>query len=198
MRNLAYLEIDQAAKETSEHHHDRTLQLLKVVGDWNEQFRNVMDNQKKYIKALKNWLKVNVIPIESSFGEKVSSPPRDENPLIQKLVHAWDETLQKLPDELARTAMHSFHEVLATILGIQGEEMGFKHRCEEIRRELNRKERSLREYMDKITQRRTPDEMDPAHDDRYINVIAEKEVAVETLKRVWQMKRMLIGGCAFR
>lgn len=181
VRNLAYLEIDRAAKETSEHHHDRTLQLWKVVGDWNEQFRNVMDNQKKYIKALKNWLKVNVIPIESSLREKVSSPPRDENPLIQKLVHAWDESLQKLPDELARTEMHSFHEVLATILGIQGEEMGVKHRCEEFRRELNRKERSLKEY---IARRTPPDDMDPAHDGRYINVITEKEVAVETLKKM--------------
>ncbi|XP_030526148.1 protein ALTERED PHOSPHATE STARVATION RESPONSE 1 [Rhodamnia argentea] len=186
VKNLAYVEVDQATKETSEHHHERTVQLFKVVEDWHVQFVSLMENQKKYIKALKNWLKLNVIPIESSFREKVSSPPRNENPPIQKLVHAWDENLDKLPDELARSAIHNFRAVLEAIVHHQVDEMKLKEKCEETKRELNRKTRSLEEWRQKSMQHRTPpDEMDPdrALDDRHINVIAEKEVTVEVLKK---------------
>lgn len=186
VKNLAYLEFNQATKETSDHRHERTVQLFNVVGDWHVQFGSLMDNQRKYIKALKNWLKLNVIPIESSFREKVSSPPRNENPPIQKLVHAWDENLEKLPDEVARTAIHNFRAVLEAIVHLQFEEMKWKEKCEETRREYDRKKRSLDEYRQKSMQRRTPpDEMDPdrALDDRHINVITEKEVTVEMLKK---------------
>ncbi|KAF8027545.1 hypothetical protein BT93_E0449 [Corymbia citriodora subsp. variegata] len=177
-KTLAYLDIDQHTKERSEHHHARTIQLFKVVEDWHAQFVSLMDNQKRYIKALMSWLKLNVIPIESSFREKVSSPPRNENPLIQRLVHAWHENLEKLPDEIARTAIYNFRAVLDTIVSHQEEVMKFKEKCEETRRDLNRKRRSLEEFRQKSMQRRTPpDEMDP---DRALD---EKEVTVEVLEK---------------
>lgn len=186
VKHLAYIEIDHPSKETSENRHDRTLQLFKVVEDWHLQFGSLMDNQKKYVKALKNWLRLNVIPIESSFREKVSSPPRNENPPIQKLVHTWDEILDKLPDEVARTAINNFRAVLETILHLQDEEMKLKEKCEETKRELERKIRSLEGLRQKSVQRRTlPDEMDPDRilDDRHFSIITEKEVTVDTLKK---------------
>src|ERR1044072_1385452 len=74
--SLRLLDISQSSKQTSEHHHERTYQLLLVVQQWHSQFEMLVSNQKGYMKALTNWLKLNLIPIESSLKEKVSSPPR--------------------------------------------------------------------------------------------------------------------------
>ena len=102
---LKSLDISQAVKETNDHHHERTIQLLAVVQEWHTQFCRMIDNQKMYIKSLGGWLKLNLIPIESTLKEKVSSPPRVPNPAIQKLLHIWYDRLDKIPDEMARTAI---------------------------------------------------------------------------------------------
>lgn len=77
------LDLSQSTTETTEHHHERTIQLLAVVQDWYMQFCKLIDHQKEYTKALSNWLRLNLIPIERSMKEKVSSPPRLENPLFK-------------------------------------------------------------------------------------------------------------------
>uniref|UniRef100_A0A5B7C9Y4 DUF632 domain-containing protein n=1 Tax=Davidia involucrata TaxID=16924 RepID=A0A5B7C9Y4_DAVIN len=180
---LRYLDISQSPKETSEHHHERTVQLSIVVLEWGTQFDKLIAHQKEYIKALNNWLKLNLIPIDTNLKEKVSSPQRPQNPPIQALLHAWHDYLDKLPDELARTAIHNFAAVINTIVQYQIDEMKLKDKCEDSRKELNRKQRLYDDWYNKYTQRRTgPDEMDPDRaEDK--ELIAEKKFVVEQVEK---------------
>lgn len=183
---LRSLDDSQSAKETSEHHHDRTYQLLVVVQGWHSQFEKLVTNQKKYIKGLNNWLKLNLIPIESSLKEKVSSPPRVRNPPIQGLLHAWQDHLEKLPDELARTAISNFAAMIDTIFHQQEEEMGLKRKCEESRKELARKTRQFEDWYNKYMHRKIPDELDPERPETHNapdDLVVEKQFAVEQVKK---------------
>uniref|UniRef100_A0A6N2KMX8 DUF632 domain-containing protein n=1 Tax=Salix viminalis TaxID=40686 RepID=A0A6N2KMX8_SALVM len=182
---LRSLDTSQCPKETSEHHHDRTFQLLVVVQGWQSQFCNLIDNQKAYIKALNNWLKLNLIPIESSLKEKVSSPPRVQNPPIQQLLTAWHDFLDKLPDEVARTAINNFASLIHTILQNQEEEMKLKERCEETRKELSQKTRKFEEWYRKYTQQSMANELDPdfTEDKSHSDAITERQFAVDAVKK---------------
>ncbi|KAJ7962982.1 Protein of unknown function (DUF630 and DUF632) [Quillaja saponaria] len=182
---LRSLDISQSPKETSEHHHERTYQLWVVVQEWHSQFAKLINHQKEYIKALSNWLKLNLIPIESSLKEKVSSPPRIQTPPIQGLLHAWQDYLEKLPDELARTAIFNFAAVINTIMQQQEEEVQSKRKCEETRKELMRRTRQFEDWYNKYIQRRIPDEVDPdrAEDNSHNDAVAERQVVVDTLKK---------------
>lgn len=180
---LRSLHISQSPKETSEHHHERTFQLWHVVTEWNTQFEKLMKNQKDYIRALHHWLKLNLIPIDTNLKEKVSSPQRPANPPIYVLIRAWNDYLEKVPDELARTAINNFAAVLNTIVQYQVEEMKLRDKCEDTRRELSKKTRQFEDWYNKYTQRRTPpDEMDPerAQDKELID---ERKFQVEALKK---------------
>ncbi|CAN4086781.1 unnamed protein product [Withania somnifera] len=170
---LRSLDISQSPKETTEHHHERTLQLYVVVQEWHSQFDKLVIYQKQYIKALNNWLKLNLIPIDTNLKEKVSSPQRPQNPPILALVHAWHDYLEKLPDELARTAIYNF----------SAEEVKLRDRCEDTRRELNKKNRQYEDWYHKHMQRRTPpDEMDPesAPED---NLVVDRQLQLEALRK---------------
>ncbi|XWS11908.1 hypothetical protein CRYUN_Cryun37aG0045500 [Craigia yunnanensis] len=179
------LDLSQSPKETSEHHHERTIQLLAIVHDWHMQFCKLVDHQKEYIKALNNWLRLNLVPIESSLKEKVSSPPRVENPPIQRLLLAWQDRLEKLPDEIARSAINNFAHVIDTIMQHQLDEMKLKERCEESRKELLKKQRQFEDWYHKYMQRRTPEELDPERTDGNPNndAVAEKQFMVDSVKR---------------
>ncbi|KAE8724479.1 hypothetical protein F3Y22_tig00010505pilonHSYRG00009 [Hibiscus syriacus] len=96
VEKLKSLDITFASKETTKHHHERTIQLHDVVQEWHSQFDKLVTNQKQYIQALYNWLKLNIIPIESSLKEKVSSPPRAQNPPIKTLLQKWHDCLETL------------------------------------------------------------------------------------------------------
>ncbi|KAF7843328.1 nitrate regulatory gene2 protein-like [Senna tora] len=185
---LRSLDNSQSPKETSEHHHDRTCQLLAVVQGWHSQFEKLVTNQKGYIKALNNWLKQNLIPIESNLKEKVSSPPRIRNPPIQGLLLAWQDHLEKLPDELARTAIANFAAMIETILHQQEEEMVLKRKCEDSRKELSRKTRQFEDWYNKYMQKKIPDELDP---ERPETSNAPDEVVVEKQFQVEQVKKRL-------
>ncbi|PKI77606.1 hypothetical protein CRG98_002008 [Punica granatum] len=180
--NLKYLDISQSPKETSDHHHGRTIQLLNVVGEWHLQSGLLVDNQRKYVKALYSWLRLNLVPIESSLKERVSSPPRAQSPPIKKLLHAWQDGLEKLPDELARTAIYNFRAVIDTLVNLQQDEIKQRDKCEETRKELARKERSFEDWKRKLMERTTPAGDAEADDERHRNALAEKEVAIEVLK----------------
>ncbi|XP_071680414.1 protein ROLLING AND ERECT LEAF 2-like [Lolium perenne] len=73
--------------ETSAHHHSHTLQLRDIVEKWNLNFSDLMSYQKEYINALYSWLKLNLIPIESSLEKKVASPPWMKQPPVKALLH---------------------------------------------------------------------------------------------------------------
>ncbi|XVF74593.1 hypothetical protein PTKIN_Ptkin13bG0122300 [Pterospermum kingtungense] len=179
------LDLSQSTTETTEHHHERTIQLLAVVQDWHMQFCKVVDHQKEYIKALNNWLRLNLIPIESSLKEKVSSPPRVENPPIQRLLLAWQDKLEKLPDEIARSAINNFAHVIDTIVQHQLDEMKLKDKCDVSRKELEKKKRQFEDWYHKYMQRRTPEELDPERtgDNSNNDAVAERRLMVDSVEK---------------
>lgn len=177
---LKAVDTSQSPKETTEHHHDRTMQLWAVVQEWNSQFGKLVDHQREYVKALNNWLRLNLIPIESSLKEKVSSPPRVVQPPIQKLLLAWLDNMDKLQDGIARSAIGNFAAIVNTIMHLQEEEVKQKERCENTRKELTRKTRAFEDWYHKYTQRRTPDEFEA--EDIHKDAVTERKHAVEMLK----------------
>ncbi|KAH9620858.1 hypothetical protein KSS87_017853 [Heliosperma pusillum] len=184
---LRLIDISQAAKETTDEHHERTIQLWAVVQEWHTQFDKMVSHQKEYIRALNSWLKLNLIPIESSLKEKVSSPPRPQNPPIQTLLLAWHDLLDKLPDEHAKSAIYNFAAVLHTIVQQQDDELGYKAKMEESRRSLERKQRQYNKWLSEYLNKKTPSEEtesasidDRVHKDE---LMVEREFVVENAKK---------------
>lgn len=182
---LGSFDISQCPKYTTDHHHERTVQLWYVVQEWHSQFVKLVSKQKEYVKALRNWLKLNLIPIESNLKEKVSSPPRIQNPPIQGLLLEWNDHLEKLPDDVARTAIHNFAGVIHTIMLKQEEEMKMKEKCEDSRKELDRKKRQFEDWYHKYMNKNIPDEVDPERPESNVrgDVVAEKQFNVETVQK---------------
>lgn len=183
--DLRSLDISQSPKETSEYHYDRTCQLCAIVRDWHTNFCKLVDNQKDYIKALNNWLKLNLIPIESNLKEKVSSPPRVHNPPIHALLIAWQDYLEKLPDEVARSAIGNFAAVLQTIMNQQEEEMKAREKCEVTRKELARKTKQFEEWKQKHMIGFTNTESDPdrAEDNPHKEAMVERQFVLDSLSK---------------
>ncbi|KAF0922929.1 hypothetical protein E2562_002166 [Oryza meyeriana var. granulata] len=181
--NLKSVDISDSHIETSDHHHSHTRQLCDIVEKWTANFSDLMSYQKEYINALYSWLKLNLIPIESSLKEKVASPPRVQQPPVKALLQAWNEHLTKLPDDLAKTVIVSFRAVLHTILSVQDEELKQKETCEHTRKEYVRKARAFEDWYHKHAQRRAFD-VDPESGEgtSQKDVVAEKRFAVESLK----------------
>jgi predicted DNA-binding protein YlxM (UPF0122 family) len=92
--------------------------------------------------------------------------------------------LDKLPDEVARTAINNFAAVIHTILQHQEEEMKLKEKCEETRKELSQKMRKYEDWWRKYMQQRTPDELDPerTEDNSHNDAIAERQSVVDAVK----------------
>ncbi|CAN6360231.1 unnamed protein product [Urochloa humidicola] len=180
---LKSVDISDSNIETSDHHHSHTRQLRDIVDKWITNFTDLMSYQKEYINALYGWLKLNLIPIESSLKEKVASPPRVQQPPIKAFLQAWNEHLTKLPDDLAKTAIVSFRAVLETILGVQDEELKQKEICEQTRREYARKARAFEDWYHKHSQRRAFD-VDPETGEGtgHKDAVTERKFAVESLK----------------
>ncbi|XP_027356879.1 nitrate regulatory gene2 protein [Abrus precatorius] len=183
--DLKSLDISQAPKETTKHHHERTVQLWNVVQEWHSQFEKLVTQQKHYIEALNSWLKLNLIPIESSLKEKISSPPKAQNPPIQALLHAWHDYIDKLPDELAKSAISSFAAVIKTIILQQEEEMKLKERCEETRKEYLKKNQAFEEWYQKHLLRRGADEAEHERGEEVNtnNPVSERQFVVDSLKK---------------
>ncbi|KAJ0253200.1 Uncharacterized protein HA466_0122670 [Hirschfeldia incana] len=183
---LKSLEISTSQKETTKQHHQQTRQFCTVLEEWHVQFERLVTHQKQYINSLNTWLKLNLIPIESSLKEKVSSPPRPQRPPIQALLHSWHDRLEKLPDEVAKSAISSFAAVMKTILLHQEEEMKLKERCEETRREFIRKKQGFEEWYQKHLQKRGPTEEGVDGEEgmsRDDDHVTERRIVVETLKK---------------
>lgn len=180
--DLKSVDISDSSIETSAHHHSHTRQLHDIVDKWNTNFNDLMSYQKEYINALYCWLKLNLIPIESSLKEKVASPPRVQQPPVKALLQGWNEQLAKLPDDLARHAIVSFRAVLDTILGVQDEELKQKETCEQIHKEYMRKVRAFEDWNHKHGQRRTFDDPESSEGTSHKDVMSEKRFAVDSLK----------------
>ncbi|KAF2301291.1 hypothetical protein GH714_022454 [Hevea brasiliensis] len=182
---LRSLDISQSPKETSEYHYDRTCQLCSIVRDWHTNFCKLIDFQKEYIKALNSWLKLNLIPIESNLKEKVSSPPRVQNPPIHALLIAWHDDLEKLPDEVARSAISNFAAVLQSIMNHQEDEMKMREKCEATRKELDRKTRQFEEWKKKHMIGFANNESDPdgAEDNPHRDAMVERQFILDSLSK---------------
>ncbi|AQK94147.1 Golgin subfamily A member 4 [Zea mays] len=70
--NLKSVDIPDSNIETSDYHHSHTRQLRDIVDKWITNFTDFMNCQKEYINALYGWLKLNLIPIESSLKDVVT------------------------------------------------------------------------------------------------------------------------------
>ncbi|XP_020254093.1 uncharacterized protein LOC109831165 [Asparagus officinalis] len=151
---LRNLDISLSPKETSEQHHETTRQLYSILREWHAQFQGLMKHQREYIQALNSWLKLNLIPIESNLRERVSSPPRVIRPQIQPLLQAWNDLLEKLPDDRPRGIIHTFAEVVHTIIIIQDDELKLKEKCDETRREYIRRSRAFDDWYRKHSEKK--------------------------------------------
>ncbi|KAJ6823060.1 uncharacterized protein M6B38_385460 [Iris pallida] len=184
--DLRALDASNTMKETSEYHMGRTVQLYEVVREWHTQFQKLMSHQKEYIQALNSWLKLNLIPIESNLKEKVSSPPRAHHPPIQALLLSWHEHMEKLPDDLAKSAIYSFSAVINTIMLLQQDEVKQKEKCEELRKEYRRKSRAFEDWHHKFSQKRAASgeevEGENAEGGVQKDLVAERKFIVDSLK----------------
>jgi len=183
----------QFPTETSEHHHDRTYQLLNVMKELESQFEKLINNQKGFIKALYSWLKLNLTLIESDTTKKISSTP------LQILLHAWNDHLEKLPDEHARIALSHFAAVVDSLYQHQEQELILKRKCEEIRKEYTRKSRRFDQWECKYKKKKRLDEFDRNRGEDDINdppeVVREKRVLVELEKRLDEEKDAFEKQC---
>jgi hypothetical protein len=146
----------------------------------------LVNYQRDYIHALNSWLRLNLIPIESSLKEKVSSPPRVHQPPIQGLLHAWNDQLEKLQDGFAKSCIKGFSAVVNTIMLNQQEELKQREKCEELKKEYFRKERALSDWYHKYSTRKMGSEdgdQDTGESSNAKDPLAEKQFAVEALKK---------------
>lgn len=135
-----------APEETTKQHLNRTTQLYNVANEWYTQSDKLFIHQKQYIGALNNWLRLNLIPIESNLKEKVSSPPKSVVPPIHDLLQAWHSHLDQLPFTVALQGIKSFAAIISKISGKQLEELKQKKVYEEAQAELERKRKAYREF----------------------------------------------------
>lgn len=190
-----------AARETSEQHHERTVQLWNVVQEWHVQFEKFMTYQKEYIGSLYSWIKLNVIPIDTNLNPN-SPQPRETTPPIKRLLHAWHDILEKLPDAATKKAIHTFAEVVNTILVHQEDELKLRIKIEETRRDLEKKRRQFDDWAQKnwdrgasIPDGDNPGRADPAAErkavvDRVENALKDLEDKYKTQCRVVRDKSL--------
>ncbi|KAJ4819168.1 DUF630 family protein (DUF630 and DUF632) [Rhynchospora pubera] len=178
-------EIILPPRETTEEHFKQTNQLHNTVKDLHGHLQRLMDHQKDYIKNLNEWVRLSLIPIESSLKEKVSSPPRPPETRIKYLLHAWNDHIGKLPLELAKAAILSFSEVVRTILELQGDELNAKRTWEHTYRELERKRRQFQDWAHKYMERRASlaeEAGDGAAQNLPQDPIVERRIQIEQLE----------------
>ncbi|GAU13842.1 hypothetical protein TSUD_261690 [Trifolium subterraneum] len=183
----------QFPNETSEHHHDRTYQLLNVMQEFESQFEKSINNQKGFIKALYSWLKLNLILIENDTQAKISSP------FIQILLHAWNDHLEKLSDEVTLKAISHFVAVVDSLYQQQEQELVLKKKCEEMQKELTRKIRRFDQWECKYKKKKRLDDFDENRVEGDSNdpdeVVREKKVLIELEKRLDEGKSAFERQC---
>ncbi|KAL5196967.1 hypothetical protein ABZP36_000479 [Zizania latifolia] len=179
---LKSFDISVAARETSEQHHDRTLQLWNIVQEWHTQFDRFMTYQKQYVGSLYSWIKLNVIPIDTNLKPN-SSQPQETTPPIKRLLHFWHDILGKLPDEAAKKAINTFAEVIRTILVHQEDELKLRVKIGDISREHGRKRRQFEDWEQKYKHKRAgnlPEDDNP--DGARADPLVERKAAMERLE----------------
>lgn len=183
VEDLRSLDISDTPYETTGDHHQRTIQLYGAVDDWHQHFSKLMSNQKNYVIALNSWLKLNLIPIESNIKEKVSSPLRVQRPPIQALLQVWHENLERLPNELARSAISSFAAIMENIRVLQEDEVNMKMKCEKMRKDLSREQREYEDFLHKYNERMAATDGIGQEDVNRKDPIGERQMKLELLNQ---------------
>lgn len=180
---LRACEFSLGTRETSEQHHETTIQLCQTVQEWHLNFQTLVTRQKEYIKALNSWLELNLIPIESGLKEKLSSPSpspsKQVKPPIQDLIHAWHGQLEKLSDGNAKNAIFSFFECIRKIVNLQEDELKLKETCEESRKEFIRTRRNFEDWHLKHVEKKTDG---AGSEDVNHKVVEERKFSVESVE----------------
>ncbi|XP_002461680.1 uncharacterized protein LOC8069100 [Sorghum bicolor] len=173
-------DISVSTRETSEQHNERTVQLWNIVQEWHVQFDRFMAYQKEYVGSLYSWIKLNVIPIDTNLKPN-SSQPHETTPPIKRLLHAWHDILEKLPVDATKRAIHTFAEVVHTILVHQDEELKLRMKIEETRRDFEKKRRQFDDWAQKNWDRGAsiPDGDNPAP---RADPAAERKAVVDKLE----------------
>ncbi|XP_071686758.1 protein ALTERED PHOSPHATE STARVATION RESPONSE 1-like [Rutidosis leptorrhynchoides] len=170
-------------KETSERNLINTQRLYLHVRIWGSEFEKLITRQKEYIKSLNNWLKLDLISIDSNSIDKKLLAKQTQNPKIQPLLSNWLENLEKLTEQGAINTIIKFALAVETNVDYQLKAMKLKEKCEETRMEITKRSRKFEEWCDKqITKGKSSDEVDiDVMND--MEVVAEQEVVVAALKR---------------
>jgi len=145
---------------------------------------------KEYVGSLYNWIKLNVIPIDTNLKPN-SSQPHETTPPIKRLLHGWHDMLEKLPDDAAKKAIHTFAEVVNTILVHQEGELKLRIKIEETRRDLEKKRRQFDDWAQKnwdrgasIPDGNNPGRADPAAERKA--VVDRVEAALKDMEDQYQ------------
>jgi hypothetical protein len=161
--------------------------------EFESQFEKSTNNQKGFIKALYSWLKLNLIVTENDIKAKISSPS------IQILLHAWNDHLEKLSDELTLKAISHFVAVVDSLYQQQEQELVLKRKCEEVQKELTRKSRRFDQWECKYKKKKRLDEFDQNRVEGDSNdpdeVVREKRVLIELEKRLDEEKSAFERQC---
>ncbi|KAJ4819265.1 hypothetical protein LUZ62_031831 [Rhynchospora pubera] len=195
--SLRNFDITAMTKETSEQHHDRTTQLWEIVREWHAQFHRLTTYQKEYVHALTNWLKLNVIPIDTDVKKKPqhlepgtpsqepeASDEQQEPLAIEKLLLAWSACLEELQGEAAGSAIFSFSEVIHTIIMLQDDELKLKKNCEILRKELEKKRQQFEDWSRKYMERQYSRPETSGNTERPgPDPLAERQALVEGLEK---------------
>ncbi|XP_071682311.1 LOW QUALITY PROTEIN: protein ROLLING AND ERECT LEAF 2 [Lolium perenne] len=179
---LKSFDISVALRETSEQHNERTVQLWHIVQEWCSQYDKFMRYQKEYVGNLYSWIKLNVIPIDTNLKPN-SSQPVETTPPIKRLLHAWHDILEKLPDDATKKAIHTFGEVIHTILVHQDDEIKLRVKIQETRREHEKKKRHFEDWAQKYMEKRAgiPPEAGNSDGTR-ADPLVERKATVERLE----------------
>ena len=147
--------------------------------------RSCLHIKKMYIGALNNWLRLNLIPIESNLKEKVSSPPKTIVPPIYDLLQAWHSNLDQLPFTIALQIIKSFAAIIQKISAKQQEELKQKKVYEDAQAEFDRKNKAYEEieakYLSEIKRSEENDGVQTEPNNK--DPLTERKIALDILEK---------------
>lgn len=187
--DMETLDRSNAPSETNESHRKNTLQLEAEINAWHENFDKLITTQKEYISALYQWLRLNISQIESDSKNKAGSPQKMVTPPVYRLCREWLDSLDQLPGNVASHALKAFSNIIHELTLQQAEEIKQKKRLESLKRELEKKEMSLKnqemKYDEKYVVQQAPDEKEEQTQETATDRsrFREKEAMVEGLRR---------------
>ncbi|XP_078441799.1 protein ROLLING AND ERECT LEAF 2-like [Wolffia australiana] len=197
VEGISAVDVSNALKETSDQLRGRTCQLCDMAARWSQNFQDLIAFKKKYVRSLNDWLRLNLIPIESSLTEKASSPVHRPPPPIKRLLQIWHEQLEKIHEERAKAEIGRFAAVMRAILEHQDEELRQRERCEDLGKDFLRKQQGFEDWHQSYLSKRSvplpqlppspslEDDLEPETGEaaEYRAAVKERQLPVEMAKK---------------